>query len=526
MSRFLNWKTAVGLIVIAGVVWFAFGRSGGDETQADTSPLTSDDIVTVSTGDLAASASASGQIAAQQRASLSVSGNSVVSDVWVRVGDKVNAGDPLVQLDTTNLMLNIANAEQAARAKEASLAALLDPKSDYEIAAAEADLASAQASYDDLLDGPSAEEIAISQASVDQANASIYSASATLNNTLTSVSAADLEAAKAGVVAAQVQLEQAQERNERRASVQSDDALRAAEEAFAEAAAKYDRLQTGADSNSVNASQAEVAAAASRRDQSQAELDNLLEPPTATELANAQYNLVQAQLTLNDLLESTSAEQITIAEAELAQAQLDLEEAQAALDDAIVVAPFDGLITAVNVAIGEIANGAVIELVNMESLELVLSVDEADLSVIAIGQEAEITLDTWSSLPIASEVIAISPSAAEDGSGITAYDVHVGIGESDLPIKIGMTADARLITEQRADALLVPNAAINADRQTGQYFVNLLGEDGTSITEVEITIGLRDDNYTQALSGVTDGDQLVIDYQVPVREGGPRGGDN
>ena len=455
---------------------------------------------------------------------MSLSGSSLVDEVFVRVGDEVQAGDLLLQLDTTDLELNVANAEQAVRTQEANLASLLEEPSTYEVAAAEADLASAQAAYDDLLDGPSAEEIAISQAGIDQANASIFSASASLNNTLTSVSDADIESAKADLVAAEVELEAAQERNERRASQQSDAALRTAEEAYAEASAKYERLLSGADVNSVGASQADVAAAVSRRDKSQAELDELLLDPTATELANTQYNLVQAQLTLDNLLEPASEAQITIAEAELKQAQIDLEEAQAALDEAKLVAPFSGLITAVNYSAGEIATGPAIELVDIGSLEVVLSVDEADLSVISIGQAAEITLETWPTVPIASEVIAIAPSAAEDASGITAYDVHVGLGETDLPAKIGMTADASLITEQRNDVLLIPNVAITADRQTGQYFVNKI--DGETIAEVEITIGLRDNNYTQVLSGVEDGDELVIDYQVPVRRGGPPGGDD
>ena len=93
----------------------------------------------------------------------------------------------------------------------------------------------------------------------------------------------------------------------------------------------------------------------------------------------------------------------------------------------------------------------------------------------------------------------------------------------------GMTADARLITEQKTGVLLVPNAAIRSDRQTGKYYVNLLT--GETVEEIEVSIGQRDQRNTQITSGIDEGDQLVIDYQVPSNvfggdnnDGGPFGG--
>ncbi|MDJ0752184.1 MAG: efflux RND transporter periplasmic adaptor subunit [Ardenticatenaceae bacterium] len=520
MTKFLNWKWITALITILLIGGFFLFRNGGAGTEA--AAFSEEDVVTVFIGDLAASATASGQIEARQRSSLSVSGSAMVEEVLVRVGDEVSAGDVLVQLDTADLALNLTNAELALRSKEASLTALLEPATELEIAAAEADLVSAQAAYDDLLDGPSAEEIAISQASVTQANASLYSSSASLNDTANSISQADIEAAKAAVVAAEFDLEEARETNEKFAIERTDEALRAAEEAYAEAAAKYNRLLAGVDSNDLNASQADVAAAAARSERSQADLDELLLGPTAAEIASAEYTLAQAQSAWETLLEGPSAEEITIAEAEVTQAQLDLEDAQEQLANASLTAPFDGVITAVNYDAGEIASGIAVEIINLNTLEVVLSVDEVDLSAIAIGQDAEITLETWPTVAIDSQVFAISPSATDDGTGIVAYEVHVGLGETDLPVKIGMTADANLIVSERPDVLLIPNEAIRADRQSGQFFVNVI--QGETVTEVEITIGLRDNSNTQIISGLSEGDQLVIDYQAPTIGPGELGG--
>ena len=118
-------------------------------------------------GDLSASATASGQVFPSREATLSADRNGRVESVLVKVGDRVLEDDILVQLDTVDLALNVALAEQNLLLKEASLADLLEGASKAEIASAEAALASAQAELDDLLAGPSAEELAAFRFSVE-----------------------------------------------------------------------------------------------------------------------------------------------------------------------------------------------------------------------------------------------------------------------------------------------------------------------------------------------------------------------
>ena len=73
MSRFLNWKTGLGVVVIGLIGWWAYTQFGlNGSASAAAEGFTEDDIVTVFEGNLAASATASGQIAAQGRSSLSI----------------------------------------------------------------------------------------------------------------------------------------------------------------------------------------------------------------------------------------------------------------------------------------------------------------------------------------------------------------------------------------------------------------------------------------------------------------------
>jgi multidrug efflux pump subunit AcrA (membrane-fusion protein) len=119
--------------------------------------------------------------------------------------------------------------------------------------------------------------------------------------------------------------------------------------------------------------------------------------------------------------------------------------------------------------------------------------------------------------------------ASESGSGIISYDVNLCLQGIDLPVLVGMTANADLVTANREDVLLVPNAAITADRENGTFTVNLLRTetDGTRTTvPVEVTVGLKDKDYTQIVDGLVEGDVVVIGtFEAPTQSFGfSRGG--
>ena len=492
-------------------------------------PAKSGDIVTAFVGDLAASATASGQVEAEQTTKLSVNSAGLVEDVMVREGTAVRAGDPLVQLDTSALALQVARAQQSLALKEANLEALLSGPEIFEVTSAEAAVASAQAHLDDLLAGPSEQDIAESEATIRQQQAGVASAASSYQGTVDSISQISIASAEADLVNARIAYNQAKEENEKDADGITHEAMLDAAEDLAIAQAKVDELKVGANQGKLNSASADISAAASNLTQAQANHDSLLSGPSADQVAAAEASLAQVKSNLATLIDGTSSEDIAIAEAELAQAQLALIDAEEMLSKATISAPFDGVITAVNIAIGERAVGEVIELVSDE-LKIVLSVDEIDVGVLAPGQEAVITLETWPDEEIGGEIVSISPSAGSSGDGIVTYNVQINLDEpADLPILVGMTANAKLITANNENVLLVPNAAITADRQAGTYWVNLVTgkEEDTPITEeIEVTIGFRDDDHTQIMSGLTKGDKVLVgELAAPTIQFGGFGGD-
>lgn len=512
----------IGIVVVLGAIGaFFFLRS--NQAQQTEAADNAEETVTAFIGDLSASATASGTVSPSREAALSVEMPGRVEAVNVRVGDQVQAGDMLMQLEPDALAINLAIAEQNLKLKEASLADLLEEPTDAELASANAALLSAKAQLDDILSGPTAEEIAAQEANLRAADANVWSASAQLSQTQNAIKPADIAAAEAGVAAAEANLKSVElqyTRNPAEDDFTANAALAQAREQVASAQAALDNLRAGPDSNQVGSVQASLSATSAQRDAATANFNKLTSAPTAAQVAGAEAQIAQAQASLDSLLAGATAQQIAAAEAEVAQAKINLEDAQAALDGMMITAPFAGLITAVNFSEGEFASGPAIEIVDHNSLEVILEVDEVDVGALQVGQTATINMETWPDVDIASQVTTIVPSAKiQPGSSLVIYEVHLSLGETDLPILVGMTANANLITSEKGNVLLVPNQAINVDRSAGTYSVNV--KIGDTIEEVSVTIGQRDSRNTEILSGLNEGDVIVVGNVAPRAQFGP-----
>lgn len=493
--------TAAALIVVVAVGAFAFFNNASSSTAADQTKTAN--IITAFIGDLGATATASGQIEALRDAQLSFTISGTVDKVFVREGDEVKAGDVLVQLDTAALERAVAQAEQNLIIQEANLAELLGGASEADLASAQAAVDSAQAHLEDVLDGADPNDIAAARASLAAAQAAYADLLAGPDQNDIAQAEANLRNAEASLKQAQADYDKVSWRSDTGQLPQSL-ALEQATNNYEVALAAYNNAIKGATDEQIMQAKSSVA-------QAKATLQKLLDSPTETEVAAAESQLAQAKATLSSLLDGASAEKIAIAKAQVEQARLNLADAEDNLAKASLTAPFGGVITAVNVAEGETASGLAAELVDSDSLEVVLSVDEVDIGELAVGQPAIITLETWPDQEIAGQIVSIAPKAMANNSAIVAYEVRLSLGETDLPIRVGMTANADLITAAKQDVLLVPNEAVTADREAGKYYVNVIvpNADGTFETKrVEVTIGLKDDNYTEITSGIQEGDRL------------------
>lgn len=450
----------------------------------------SEPIARVVQGAIEETVSANGSVTSAESANLVFSASGRIESVTVAEGDVVRAGQRLASVEATSLKQQLARAEAqlatvqarleqakkpATRAEldqaEAQLAQAKRPATKAEIASAQASVDSAQASLDKLLAGATEYEIAKAELAVDSAKNSLWSSQAQRDATKGSraASGASVDSAEAQVLIAEVAVQQAQ--------------------------VSLKQVMAAARDEDIAMSRAQVA-------QAEAQLAQLLERPKAEEIALAEAQLAQ-------LVARPSAEAVAVAQAQLDEAQLAYDQALESMADALVQAPFSGTIMSVNVNEGDWAQpgSPAISIADTENLVLDVLLDEVDVAKVAEGQRAVLAFEALPDAEAHGTVKRIAPGATQTSSGV-AYRVEIRFARGDLAVKPGMTTNVEIITESVEDALLVPSRAVTADRENDRYTVTKKTTTGTRVVEVEI--GLRDDSHTQIVSGLSEGDILVL----------------
>jgi HlyD family secretion protein len=109
-------------------------------------------------------------------------------------------------------------------------------------------------------------------------------------------------------------------------------------------------------------------------------------------------------------------------------------------------------------------------------------------------------------LPATIETIAL---VGTNDNGIINYDVQVRLDANDPRVRSGMTAEASVIVNQKANVLSVPNEYIRLDRLHDKAYVNRVDKNG-HLQEVEVTLGLQGDDVSEVLAGIQQGDVLAV----------------
>jgi multidrug efflux pump subunit AcrA (membrane-fusion protein) len=175
---------------------------------------------------------------------------------------------------------------------------------------------------------------------------------------------------------------------------------------------------------------------------------------------------------------------------------------------------------------------AALSLYDPQGMHLDLEVSEADIEKVEIGQSATITIDAIPDAVITGTVTSVSP-VATSGQDVVNYKVQVTFNPADLPVKVGMSANAAITVETRQNVMQVPNRAITTQGplKTIQVLYTADGKE-TPIT-VRITTGLTDGAMTE-ITGCVDtnnqclraGDRVAMTLQTTTgsQQGFPRDG--
>jgi HlyD family secretion protein len=496
---------ALGLLAAIGLlVWTQINNANAARPQFADS-----DVTVARRGTLIATVSATGAIEPRTLTSLSFLGNGNLAKIFVKRGDKVNAGQTLAQLDTASLDLQLQQAEANLAATEAALAKLKIGPSDTARASAEANLASAQAAYD-ALQKPAASSVASAQANVNSALAQY--------NRVLKPDATEMAIAKADVDKALAALNQAQAAYDRIGGASNPFIAQTAQALQLQTATLDYQKALNAYTGKFNPTDALLKAALAQVQQAKDALARL--QPTQENLAQAQAQIKQAQDTLAHL--TATPEDLAQAEAQVAASRAARDLAKQRLSEALLIAPVQGTIITLDLAQGEFvqAGHPVITIADLDKLEIKLSIDETDIPRVQLGQPVLLDLDAFPGQQVQGVVREIAP-AATTLQGVVNYDVRIDVTSNDVPIKAGMTANANVQVARQENVLLVPTRSIRA--QGSKRLVTIL-ENG-QLKEVTITLGLSNEQETEILSGLDEGAQ-VLTIAVPSNQPAFGGGTN
>ncbi len=197
--------------------------------------------------------------------------------------------------------------------------------------------------------------------------------------------------------------------------------------------------------------------------------------------------------------------------ASLQQAIVNAEKANKDLGDIRIVAPVDGIVSEVLPDIGEQVspNAVAIKLVGTSAFDIEAEVPEADIAKIAVGQDAEITLDAYGDdVKFSGKVSAKDPAETLVQEAVY-YKIRVQIDPAGREVKPGMTANVTVKTGEAKDALVLPLRAIRTRAGTGEKTVRVM-VDGQPQERV-VNLGLRgDEGRVQAISGLSAGEAVVV----------------
>ena len=253
---------------------------------------------------------------------------------------------------------------------------------------------------------------------------------------------------------------------------------------------------------------------------SQSELDQYV-----TEADSAAANFEQAQAQLEETASGSRPEDITAAAAAVAAAAAQVAAVETQIEEAVIRAPFDGVITQTYATIGAIvtpttsasatASATSSSILAISSgLEVEVDVSEANIAQVQVGQSVEIVADAFSQQVFSGEVKRIAPEAVIENN-VTLFQVVVTPLTGLDQLKSGMTVDATFIGETVVDALMVPTVAIATE--AGQLGIQIADDEGNP-TFQPVTVGLTQDGKTQILSGLEADDQVFIDLPEVERE--------
>lgn len=209
--------------------------------------------------------------------------------------------------------------------------------------------------------------------------------------------------------------------------------------------------------------------------------------------------------------------------AQRARAEIAVTSARLALERTRITAPVAGTVVAVVTSQGQTVNASnstptIVKIADLTRMIVKADVSEADITRVAPGQAATLTLLGEPDIPIDATLLSIEPAPAEIKTSDTVatdkaiyYIARIAVENPQGKLRIGMTAEVRIRLARAADVPVVLNSTLGRPQPDGRYQVEVWNPGRETRELRDVTIGVTDNITAEVVSGLAPGDQVVAD---------------
>lgn len=469
-------------------------------------PLESYAIEKVSRGEVAQEVSETGNVEATQNINLAFKAIGKVSRINVFVGDDVKKGDILAELDSSQILAQLNSAQ--------------------------ASLGGANIEYDKLITGATPEDIKTYQIAVDSAENDLQSS---YNSALNTLDDAYTKIYNAYTVVVSVQKDN---------FILQDQPGVKVTESKADIALNMESARTYLDKAKASQANGDIENAVSQMsialnnissdlsvirqqcnegvyyinisaaDKSSLDTHKGYINTASTNVTTARTNINADKLDLQEAKDDLALkivaarpEDVDISKSQIQQAQANVYLYQSQLSDSRLISPINGKITELNIRAGQVISSSqsAVNLLSLEPFQIKAAVYEQDIVNVTVGNSVDINLVAFPRQTFEGKILSIDPGETIIDN-VVYYQVTIEFPEQPEGIRSGMTADIVIKTNKKLDVLRVPRNAIDIIK--GKALVQIAN--GKEVEDREIETGLEGNDYIEILSGLQEGDEIVI----------------